>query len=409
MKHQYLRLNLGILAAAVASVALFMGIVALHGQQTAYDTLHRVASLIDEKPDSASVLMGQIDPTGLTTDGTKALYALMNVRLATIYNSLPSDNDLNTALNFYKNRLGERGRYVQALVCYGLKQRRQGDVKGATITLRTAHDKVAADDYLNRGIIEYCLAQLYEENYGMDRSRVANRYMAALAFYNAAGSRRFALIAASSCARAYRKTRPALADSCLERALSLANQLGNKTTYYDNLEYKARIMAEKGQYADALHLAKRCLNEWKGRNGNDAYYGMAIAYAGLGKADSAQLWLQKAKSDKCDPYDEITRYETMSHVASIEGKPDLSHSLDQASHHIADSLSNNPQMRTVTYAEGEYDATAASSSHRSTLWFWGVIAAIIAIGAAAAAITALRHRRYRADMERFEQSLKNRE
>ncbi len=405
MKIILYRTQLGIIAAIIVVVGLLFGSVAVHEQHSSTEALHRADSLINEAPDSASAIIGEIDPYTLPSDASRALYSLLRVRLATIYNAVPSDSLLNTAINYYKGRLGERERYVQALVCRGLKERRLGKVKEATITLRTAHDKVDADDYLNRGITEFCLAQLYEENYGIDPGRVADRYMSALANYNRAGSRRFALTALSACARAYRQSNEAIADSCLERAITMAHDLGNNNYYYDNLEYKARILAERGEYGKALDLARQCLTHGKGLVGNDTYYGMAIAYAGIGKPDSALIWARKATSSEQDTYDNITRYSTLSRIASIKGDSTLAHQWADSCQTETDSLANNPQMRIIRYAEGEYDATSHHTAHRHTMWLWTILFSVTAVVITASAFAFMRRRRINRDMEDFKRSL----
>lgn len=405
MKIILYRTQLGIIATIIVVVGILFGSVTLHERHSSTEALHRADALIDEAPDSAAAIISEVDPYTLPSDASHALYSLLQARLATIYNATPSDSLLDTAIDYYKNRLGERGRYVQALVCRGLKERRLGNVKEATITLRTAHDKVDADDYLNRGITEFCLAQLYEENYGINPSRVADRYMAALADYNRAGSKRFALTAISACARAYRQSNEAVADSCLERAIIMARDLGNKSYYYDNLEYKARILAERGEYGKALDLARLCLTQGKGHTGNDVYYGMALAYAGLGKPDSALIWTRKATSSATDPYDNITRYSTLSHIATIKGDSTLARQWADSCQMETDSLANKPQMRIIKYAEGEYDAASHITARRHTIWLWATLSLVVAVIIIASAITIAHRRRINRDFENFKRKL----
>ncbi len=400
--------HLGLIAVIILVIGGLFGSVALREQRNSTEILHHVDSLINENPDSASALIGKVNPNSLSSDASRALYALLQVRLATIYNTVPSDSALSTAIGYYKNRLGERGRYVQALVCRGLKQRRLGDVKGATITLRTARDKADANDYLDRGITEFCLAQLYQENYGVSPNRVADRYMSALVNYNKAGSRRFALVAISACARAYRQSNTPLADSCLEHAITLARESGNKHLYYGNLEYKARIMAQRGEYAQALRTARLCLAQGKGHTGNDTRYALAIAYAGLGKRDSALIWARSAKRSSLDPYDDVTRFSTLSQIASIQNDTTLARLWSDSCRMVTDSLADNPQMRTIKYAEGEYDATSHNYARRRTMWLWSTGLAAIAAGLIVTAVIIMRRRRLDRDMELFKRSLNKR-
>lgn len=143
----------------------FLGIILtlnLACSQPITDRLDQIESIMDTQPDSALVLLNKISPEDLSSDESKARFALlMSIALDKNYIDVQSDSLIRTAVNYYSVRETSPNR-MKAWYYSGVVETNAGHFNAAIVALEKANqDADAIGDYYYQGLINRKMAHIY--------------------------------------------------------------------------------------------------------------------------------------------------------------------------------------------------------------------------------------------------------
>ena len=277
-------------------------------------------SLIVDHADSAYTVLKAIDSEELLSESDRAFYALFYTQAQyKNVDSIGSDSLINIALDYYKDN-HNREHYTRTLIYKGAVMEELGNPEEALEWYLSAENNAAPDDYLNLGQANLRMSVLYSTHYigdGLD----LEKDRAALHYFRLASNKRYELMCLSSLGGGFRIYNMDSAYYYLDKALELAEEMGNEGELYSCTEMKVRGMLEDSLHHEAKTLALDYLNT-KGTEyvDDDLYYDLANAYIGLGNVDSAQYYFNKTAENPQNDSQKVTRLNTLGKINNILGK-----------------------------------------------------------------------------------------
>lgn len=277
-------------------------------------------SLIVDHADSAYTVLKAIDSEELLSESDRAFYALLYTQAQyKNVDSIGSDSLINIALDYYKDN-HNREHYTRTLIYKGAVMEELGNPEEALEWYLSAENNAAPDDYLNLGQANLRMSVLYSTHYigdGLD----LEKDRAALHYFRLASNKRYELMCLSSLGGGFRIYNMDSAYYYLDKALELAEEMGNEGELYSCTEMKVRGMLEDSLHHEAKTLALDYLNT-KGTEyvDDDLYYDLANAYIGLGNVDSAQYYFNKTAENPQNDSQKVTRLNTLGKINNILGK-----------------------------------------------------------------------------------------
>ena len=217
-------------------------------------------SLIVDHADSAYTVLKAIDSEELLSESDRAFYALLYTQAQyKNVDSIGSDSLINIALDYYKDN-HNREHYTRTLIYKGAVMEELGNPEEALEWYLSAENNAAPDDYLNLGQANLRMSVLYSTHYigdGLD----LEKDRAALHYFRLAGNKRYELMCLSSLGGGFRIYNMDSAYYYLDKALELAEEMGNEGELYSCTEMKVRGMLEDSLHHEAKTLALDYLNK----------------------------------------------------------------------------------------------------------------------------------------------------
>ena len=322
--------------AVVATVCV--GLAGCGGSHEVDARLALADSLIVDHADSAYTVLKAIDSEGLLSESDRAFYALLYTQAQyKNVDSIGSDSLINIALDYYKDN-HNREHYTRTLIYKGAVMEELGNPEEALEWYLSAENNAAPDDYLNLGQANLRMSVLYSTHYigdGLD----LEKDRAALHYFRLAGNKRYELMCLSSLGGGFRIYNMDSAYYYLDKALELAEEMGNEGEFYSCTEMKVRGMLEDSLHHEAKTLALDYLNT-KGTEyvDDDLYYDLANAYIGLGNADSAQYYFNKTAENPQNENLIVIRLICLEKLSQLCKDKSLSYDLNIKSDKIADNI-----------------------------------------------------------------------
>ena len=276
-------------------------------------------SLIVDHADSAYSVLKAIDCKELLSESDRAFYALLYTQAQyKNVDSIGSDSLINIALDYYKDN-HNREHYTRTLIYKGAVMEELGNPEEALEWYLRAENNAEPDDYLNLGQANLRMAVLYSNNYS-DYNLKIQKYAKALNCYYLAENAQYQLMCLSGLGGSYRICNMDSAYYYLDKALELAEEMGNEGELYSCTEMKVRGMLEDSLHHEAKTLALDYLNT-KGTEyvDDDIYYDLASAYIGLGNVDSAQYYFNKTAENPQNAEKIVMRLCVQSEIYTIKG------------------------------------------------------------------------------------------
>ena len=366
----------------IAVVATVCGGLAGCGGSHKVDArLAHADSLIVDHAERAYTVLKAIDSEELLSESDRAFYALLYTQAQyKNVDSIGSDSLINIALDYYKDN-HNREHYTRTLIYKGAVMEELGNPEEALEWYLRAENNAAPDDYLNLGQANLRMSVLYSTHYigdGLD----LEKDRAALHYFRLADNKRYELMCLSSLGGGFRIYNMDSAYYYLDKALELAEEMGNEGEFYSCTEMKVRGMLEDSLHHEAKTLALDYLNT-KGTEyvDDDLYYDLANAYIGLGNADSAQYYFNKT----IEPVDErkLVSYKWIaSLINEMKGEYEQAHNYNKSADSLADKLVyNNTSSKLIRKKQVIYDELLQSGKDKNkTYLLYIFVMAFVIIG-----------------------------
>ena len=223
-------------------------------------------SLLRTDPDSALALVEALDTSDLPAEHDRAYRALLltQARYKT-YVTATSDGDINRALAYYRAHPDDREKLTRAYVYKGAVMDELGHPDSTMLYYKTAESAADPDDYFNLGYTKMRMGALYRDHYAMDGKHIV-KYEEALECFKCTDNTHYQLVCMINLGSLYCLKAPVKADSILNVALSMAEQLNDMDSYVGAIQnlIKNEINCKKYEEARA-NSSLKCENSHKFR------------------------------------------------------------------------------------------------------------------------------------------------
>ena len=287
-----------------------------------YSRLTAADSLLRTNPDSALAIVDALAADSLTTEADLAYHALLLTQACyKCYKDITTgdDSDINRALAYYKKHPAEREKLTRAYIYKGAVMEELGHPDSAMLYYKTAEATAAPDDYFNLGYSKMRMGALYRDNYTMDGRHIM-KYHEALECLKHTDNRHYQLVCMINLGSLYCLKEPFKADSILNQALKLAEQLGDTANYIRTIHNLIKNDINKDRYHHARGLIWRVTSLKNPKPSVNFCLYSAQIYACLQIPDSAEYYLELAEGYPIkNEIDKISYWEAKAGIALAYG------------------------------------------------------------------------------------------
>ena len=343
-------------------------------------------SLLASAPDSTLALVEALALDSLSTDGDRAYRDLLLTQARyKCYITATSDSDINRALGYYRAHSGEQEKLTRAYIYKGAVMEELGHPDSAMFYYKHAEATAAPDDYFNLGYTKMRMGSLYRDHHAIDGKQIA-KYEEALDCFNHTDKVQYQLICMLNLGVSHCLKAPNKADSLLNRALSIAEKIGDTVNYVFIVQNIVKKDIHTKQYEEAHLLVKKVLSLRTQELGSSFYIYAADLYACLQMPDSAIMLLSLADVASVNQaVDKLAYLDAMRDIAFARGDMESGHYYDKKGSNIEDSLFSTDDSFRIAKMEAsieEYSKNKLEQQHKSLVWivFLIVIITLISIG-----------------------------
>ena len=264
-------------------------------------------SLMLTQPQAALDTLNGIDSTRVRRmdRSERSFYTLLTTEAEyKCWLPVAKDTAISEAVRYYRRR-GPKDRLARALTMQGAVLSERGDAEGAMKAYKEAEPIVEnGGDLEQLGLINTRIGELYKGSFINDSAAIA-RYRKALDCFEKAGLPERIMYTHSSIARMLILDSADKAISHLEKAMSMAEQSGNKPLTLSCLELYSHFYYSRQDYQGIISTTRRVLpaymtgaqNSAEERMFNNLFYNAALAFCRMDLPDSARTAVGKMSMD----------------------------------------------------------------------------------------------------------------
>lgn len=264
-------------------------------------------SLMMTQPQAAFDTLSGIDSTEVRkmSRRDRAFYTLLRTEAEyKCWLPVAEDTAISEAVRYYRRR-GPEDRLARALTMQGAVISERGNAKGAMKAYKEAEPIVEnGGDLEQLGLINTRIGELYKGSFINDSAAIA-RYRKALDCFEKAGLPERIMYTHSSIARMLILDSADKAISHLEKAMSMAEQSGNRSLTLSCLELYSHFYYSRQDYRGIISTTRRVLpaymtgaqNSAEERMFNNLFYNTALAYCRMNLPDSARTSVGKMSTN----------------------------------------------------------------------------------------------------------------
>ena len=211
---------------------------------------------------------------------------------------------ISEAVRYYRRR-GPEDRLARALTMQGAVLSERGNAEGAMKAYKEAEPIIEKGGDLEQlGLINTRIGELYQMSFINDSAAIA-RFRKALECFEEAGLPERIMYAHSSIARILMLDSADKAIPHLEKAISMAEQSGNRSLTLSCLELYSHYYYSRQDYRGIISATRKALpaymtgaqNSAEERMFNSLFYNAALAYCRMNLPDSARIAVEKMEMD----------------------------------------------------------------------------------------------------------------
>lgn len=380
MKHTHVIILL------LATVLLSVVLCGCGGARHDDGRLVAIDSLLRHNPDSALLLLEQIDGSRLSNAGDRAYHALLLTQARyRCYVVATSDSAINIALDYYKRHHADREKLTRAYIYKGAVMEELGQGEAAMQFYKDAKSIASADDAFNQGYIRLRMGNIYRDNLVADSIDI-ELFKEALQYFKQVPDSFYILTCVSEIGSSYSRFNHDSALVYLEQAQTLAIELDNADYHAINELFIAKtkmFSSDSHEIATARDIVVSLLKRDESLNGNsDALMTAAYALSKLDKPDSALIYLNRLDGKLLSANDSVFYYTCRAEIARCHGDIDGYQHYYEKSNQLADSLVVNDMQRQLREVEAKYDNEVLeyeALNYKNKLRM-SVLSALLAIG-----------------------------
>ena len=309
-------------------------------------------TLMWTNPDSSLAILSTINRDSLTGDENLAYHALLLTQAQFRCNiPLTSDTLISKAVDYYSDN-HNREHYTRALLYKGGAYEDMNNPVEAIKWYKQAEYNSDSTDYRNLAQLYLRLGVLYYNNH-IGRNFDLSSFLKSLKFYTALKDKYYIMLCNSYIGNIYRVTNQEKARFHLKTAISIAKEIGDTCECFAATNAISKSYLQENKYEKALEYALKSINGRGEKEDNYlCYYNVARAYSGLGKTDSAWLYINKTSTTD-DKQLLLNRYlALMDYYYAIDDNENYK-KYNRLFTELAESLESNENIRQLVTAEDQ--------------------------------------------------------
>ena len=312
-------------------------------------------SLVENRPDSAYVILRSVNPDSLSGGENRALYSLLMTQ-AMYKCDVRAKNDslINIAVDYYKST-DNRANYARSLLFKGAVLYEMGEKEEALRFYKQAESVADTSNYDFIGYVNLRMAEVYTYSYIPNQEHIS-KFRKALSNYKKSGNTKYqlsCLSALSSCLRVYNM------DSAyyyMDVMADLARKAGDSINFYHALSIKARAYESENKNREAIAIG-RPASRFQERIplSENVDYNLCRAYAKIGNLDSALYFFRKLPTENLSDRERLFRLMAETEIALAQNDYKSAYYYNDHSNKLADSIIDRARQMELFETEKRFD------------------------------------------------------
>lgn len=312
-------------------------------------------SLVENRPDSAYVILRSVNPDSLSGGENRALYSLLMSQAMYKCNvRAKNDSLINIAVDYYKST-DNRANYARSLLFKGAVLYEMGDKKEALRFYKQAESVADTSNYDFIGYVNLRIAEVYAYSYIQNQEHIS-KLRKALSNYKKSGNTKYQLSCLSGLSSSFRVHNMDSAYYYMDIMADLARTVGDSVKLYMALATKARAYESENKNREAIAIGRPASRfQEKIPLVANVDYDLCCAYAKIGNLDSALFFFRKLPTENLSDRDRLQRLMAETEIALAQNDYKSAFYYNDHSSKLADTIIENARQMELFETEKRFD------------------------------------------------------
>lgn len=310
-------------------------------------------SLVENRPDSAYVILRSVNPDSLSGGENRALYSLLMSQAMYKCNvRAKNDSLINIAVDYYKST-DNRANYARSLLFKGAVLYEMGEKEEALRFYKQAESVADTSNYDFIGYVNLRMAEVYSHSYIQNQEHIP-KLRKALSNYKKSGNTKYQLSCLSGLSSSFRVHNMDSAYYYMDIMADLARTVGDSVKLYMALATKARAYESENKDREAIGRPVSRFQEKIPLVAN-VNYDLCRAYAKIGNLDSALYFFRKLPTENLSDRERLFRLMAETKIALAQEDYKKAYQCKDHSSKLADTIIENARQMELFETEKRFD------------------------------------------------------
>ena len=312
-------------------------------------------SLVENRPDSAYVILRSVNPDSLSGGENRALYSLLMSQAMYKCNvRAKNDSLINIAVDYYKST-DNRANYARSLLFKGAVLYEMGEKEEALRFYKQAESVADTSNYDFIGYVNLRMAEVYTYSYIQNQEHIP-KFRKALSNYKKSGNTKYQLSCLSGLSSCFRVHNMDSAYYYMDVMANLARTVGDSVKLYMALATKARAYESENKDREAIAIGRPVSRfQEKIPLVANVDYDLCRAYAKIGNLDSALFFFRKLPTENLSDRDRLQRLMAETEIALAQNDYKSAFYYNDHSSKLADTIIENARQMELFETEKRFD------------------------------------------------------
>lgn len=312
-------------------------------------------SLVENRPDSAYVILRSVNPDSLSGGENRALYSLLMSQAMYKCNvRAKNDSLINIAVDYYKST-DNRANYARSLLFKGAVLYEMGEKEEALRFYKQAESVADTSNYDFIGYVNLRMAEVYTYSYIQNQEHIP-KFRKALSNYKKSGNTKYQLSCLSGLSSCFRVHNMDSAYYYMDVMANLARTVGDSVKLYMALATKARAYESENKDREAIAIGRPASRfQEKIPLVANVDYDLCCAYAKIGNLDSALFFFRKLPTENLSDRDRLQRLMAETEIALAQNDYKSAFYYNDHSSKLADTIIENARQMELFETEKRFD------------------------------------------------------
>lgn len=314
-----------------------------------------VDSLVENRPDSAYVILRSVNPDSLSGGENRALYSLLMSQAMYKCNvRAKNDSLINIAVDYYKST-DNRANYARSLLFKGAVLYEMGEKEEALRFYKQAESVADTSNYDFIGYVNLRMAEVYTYSYIQNQEHIP-KFRKAFSNYKKSGNTKYQLSCLSGLSSCFRVHNMDSAYYYMDVMANLARTVGDSVKLYMALATKARAYESENKDREAIAIGRPVSRfQEKIPLVANVDYDLCRAYAKIGNLDSALYFFRKLPTENLSDRERVFRLVAETQIALAQKDYKKAYQCKDSSSKLADSIIDRARQMELFETEKRFD------------------------------------------------------